>query len=676
LCGQNFIDGEIDALQNNFEIASVNPLYQMSECLLNNNQEWVIGFQVPFSRGETNYEFYVERHTSTRLETVGPTQKSCSVNLGMYRNILTVKGEDLTINQAFRLRNVVIDEAPLSGEGFASISEWDHNSIEYWVRGELIVSTNTLSYQCGWDTSPVSTEDGKKHMQLTLHYLAGGKNINVGKTCDFTITSQHQMSTQSEGVSMGLTFESWLTQYEPQVEQHGTPHFFFSEDGARVGLEVAFVLTYHNVPKEVSVGPWDSNCVGANTVPSAWEDFFLFDHLSEHCYGPRVVRIQPLHDHFCFGNTCSYVLFVQTTQVPFLDGNVDFSTCVISPTSEYGGGGISFTTFSQHCTGRDTLYACQASSLSQIRNDLGERIIVSVSGIAKKHQLNYEFGLVKSQRTDLQFEELKTLACTHPDPWKNFITGSLVGDTCDDAAPQSIVVEEDAPTCVYAYAKDVELTTSGTKGQTLIIWESIVVRPISSVSGHTLSSFSLKELESTNNIFIDTDDKEADFLDVFELFPRHYQKYGLKTHSSMSGVDGFCWDLQRFLHFYADLTSTQANVPYKLIEIDFTVEYKMNTPSVARRLLSQSPTNTTQHMSVEIQIPERLESMEIYVSVGHTKRSGYYFLTNTNIFIDLALILGTILILYGLYLVLFRKKRHVKSPTTKQTSITRFFKHL
>ena len=609
LCGPNFVDEEIDDFLTTFSMDAVDEQYQLSECFLDSGQNWHLSIQVPvFYQNGTTPGLYLEQHDPDGAFSNTDMNFECYIDL-----LALVESEhdlvitDHQVNSAVFIETLGVYDAPISEDDFGTIEEWDNNKISGWLRSSMSISVPHLYDICGWGGfDATGTESGVLYTELTARYLEGGNDVHVAKTCVFSVVNEVDISYEGR-TGLSISFNYWLSQYEPEVEAVGVPSVFY-QDG-QVGMEVALSLTYNHVPLQMTIGPFDD-------VSSLFEQYFVFDSETLACYNPHVSAIyadwratsgfldEDGTPSYCVDTRCRVVMYIRTDVVDVPDDGVDFSLCTVgSPSSTAR---LSLTVQSQQCDGRgDDLQDCEFSALQQIRTDLGEYISLTLSGLAKPQVLTYNFAAVTANTRSLSKRQLERTSCLQitavtEEPWVHLTTGLSDPEVCYDIAGEVCpgdycVTEEDGYICLYVYVKENELIEATYEGsQTEIIYDTVVLRPLS-LSGSDLPSFSYGDVDTDvypNNTVLDAE-MFVKHAQGIAMLPRGMDDFVVETSQTwdtdkvLSGVDGICWDSAELVRFYAELYGSSFE-PFKLLQVDFTVRYAY-TSSIedgTRRLLA------------------------------------------------------------------------------------------
>jgi hypothetical protein len=592
LCGSNFIDGEVEAIQLYNDLSVAKPEYQLSECKMNSAQQWQLSFQFPLH--DKSPGLYFTQSTQPTFDSVEQSDQ-CFLDL---EELLPVtdgslpwefSGNANIAGGTFFVNSLKLTEAPLSGQDFSAIEHWDQNTIQKWVHGTIHVSLPKLHDLCGWSHNSLDTSIFRAI--VTAHYVENKFNIQVGKTCDFNVVSEGTVSNSNSAV-VGLSLNSWLKQYRPSAEYFGRPFFFYENDGQSVGMEISILLTYRNINPLQTIGPVDVSSV-------------VFPALSERCYAPHVTKIRTGFfgndvGAFCEADECKYVIVLRTGAVS-TESSVDFSKCVLDPAEHTN---FQFTVLAQQC-GRQDLGDCDFVPAAQIRADVGETINIALSGVAKKYLLKYKFGAFTSYHQTMTVQRLLQATCyplclPEESPWFDLDKGDIDDDVCvseEKSVEQNI--DQSANVCTYVYVKDMGLVLKKPHVNELnleIIWDSVVVRPIG-LTKENLPSFSFSEIhsrqENVQNHILTTEERHT-----------HSQILSMKNvdSSEFSGVAGFCWDQLRFLYFYSSLYKNKIK-PFRKVYVDMDVRYTnhlQSSPTHMRNLL-ETTTDDTEHVTVEME---------------------------------------------------------------------------
>jgi len=627
LCGPNFIDGEIDSYLDTHTLDAIDERYQFSECSLDASQTWLISFQVPlFDFDGTDPSLYFEQHTDQVGFTNYNLNANCLLDLSLLIDQNGDEGlSDYSLNDAFYIDALQTFDTPLSGDDFASVDSWDNTTISGWLRGSVSVSLPHMYDHCGWGEMPVV--DNSYHTELTARYLQGGNDVHVTKTCVFSVVTEEFLSYEGR-TGLGISFNYWLDQYDPEVEAFGSPSIFYANSHA--GMEVAIALTYNNVPEHMSVGPLEES--------GAWGDFFVFDSDTTNCYAPYVASVTPdwrsteafLNDQnepaYCVGTSCRFVIYIRTDTAEVPEEGLDFAECILYSRNQIDNPQVSFTVLSNQCNGRsETLSECQAGALQTIRSDLGEYVSLNLYGTAAPQTLTYQFGAVSARNRELTKKQLERSSCVQltakdEEPWVKLATGLNDHGVCYDIAgevcPGEYCAEEvDGDVCLFTYVKEHELIDGVYSGSlTRIDVDSIVVYP-QSMNGTDLPSFSMGFVDSLDNTVLDDEYFLNLHTSAMTLLSRGMSTFSNDTDSwdsgfALSGMDGFCWDAAELVRFYAELQGSSFE-PFKYIHVDFIVRYDYDGTS-SRRLLSQLDIENEQLVGIDIDLSEIITDEFIY----------------------------------------------------------------
>ena len=640
LCGPNFVDEEIDDFMGTFTLDAIDVRYQISECFLDSSQKWHLSMQVPiYTHDASTPGLYLEQHDNS----VG--FDNTNMNTACYIDLLGILGDDTTVeeyqlNSAVDIRLIGLYATPLSGDDFSSIESWDNHTISSWLRASLYISIPHLYELCGW---PDIEEDmGVGTSELTARYLEGGVDVHVSKTCVFSVVVEEDMS-YNDRTGLSISFNCWLSQYDPELDALGVPTIFYTDGMA--GMEVALSLTYNHVPSTMTIGPFDED--------GSFAEFFVFDDLTLECYDPVVSMIYPdwretedyigdlPEPNYCVDNRCRVLIYIRTSVVSVPNSGLDFSGCILNPDNKEHEAHLSFTVKSQMCNGRGTdLSDCEFSALQQIREDLGEFVALSLTGVASSQVLTYNFAAVTAHTKELTKKQLERASCLqltakNENPWVKLTTGLNDPQVCYDIAGESCpgdycVSEVTDQVCLYVYVKEHDLIDVAYIGsQTQIIYETLIVRPIG-LDGSALPSFSYGDVDEQlhpNNTVLEMD-LFATHTEGISMMPRamealhHDGSTTWDIDKSLSGTDGICWDTQELVRFYASLQGS-AFRPFKLVEIEMTVHYVYDSEHASSRRLLSSDDEVIDEQSLVIE----MEIAESYLN-GLTGNVSYTNITN------------------------------------------------
>jgi len=650
LCGPNFVDDEIDGFLDTFSLDAVDEQYQLSECFVDASQNWHLSLQVPvYDQNGTSPGLYLEQHSSDGVFSNTNMNMDCYIDL---MGVLELDSgtsviSEYQVNSAVFIHSLGTYDAPISEDVFATIEYWDSNSVSGWLRASMSISIPHLYDQCGWESD---TEDGILHTELTARYLEGVNDVHVAKTCVFTIITEEDVSYE-ERTGMSISFNYWLSQYEPEVEAVGLPNIFYQDGEA--GMEIAVSLTYNYVPSQMSIGPFDDEVAD-------FAQFFHFDEDSINCYNPHIADIYAdwratsgfLDENgeptYCVDTRCRVIIYIRTDVVEVPTYGVDFSEC-LADNSDIDVARLSFTVKSQQCDGRgDDIVNCEFSALQQIRSDLGEYISLSLSGLANTQVLTYQFAAVTAHTKSLTKKQLERTSCVQltqvsDEPWVSLTTGLNDPQVCYDITGvecpgEYCITEESDNICLYAYVKENELIDSVYNGsQTQIMYDTIVIRPLS-LSGSALPSFSFDEVD--DSIYPDNTvlDSEMFALHVtgMNMMPRELYEYASESspiwdsERDMPGVDGICWNPAELVRFYATLQGSSFE-PFKLMQVDFTVRYAFaDSGDVGSRRLLGTEGSVVDEDSVTVEMDVEYSYLEILQYSNNVTDEGWVSSTDTD----------------------------------------------
>lgn len=600
-------DGVPARMVQNFDTENT---YLMGDCLLDDNHNWLLGFQMPLFRYQSSFPgLYF-----SPLPSPGLMHSECYIDL----QHLLIDNDWLvvnhTISSAVRVNNLEVHSIPLSWHEQAE--QWDSGVTKGWLRGVVNVSITHIANACEWSSTDVIPG------AITAHYLEGGVPVGVVRTCNFAMVQDINTSVGLDIVSTSNSHAETsdsIYQFDPDVEVVGVPNMFYVD--SKVGMEVVLRLVYRNVPTHMTVGPFDAS--------GAYVPYIVIRPPSMECYRPRIVRVSPdwayPHQHtpprYCEGTICRVLIYLRTEVVGISFGKtVDFSQCITTDGdhSRCRGAQITLDVHAQKCLGRDDLYSCSDAYRASEWEGVGKSITLRLSGLAEPQRIQYTFGGITAPCRYLTRDELFYKSCTQPvvggRPWMHFETGLRDYDTCLNITHPTpgvgcAVTSEGGHACVYAYVQD-RVLFDGLGGRTLIDHDSIVIVPRSTCD-KPLPSFgpsptSRRNLEHT----VLRGTVLAAYLKSISMFSRGMSEMAPEDAlvwdipANFTGVDGMCWDIGRLVQFYVDLQGHSFE-PFQSFDVSFSVEYQQHQSAATRRNLAdkrQGVERNTQDITIAVNI--------------------------------------------------------------------------
>jgi cysteine-rich repeat protein len=552
--GTNYIDPtesvELDKIHYTDDI--------FGSCLINTRMDWIVEYVIS-ETSNANKGFFVELHDAVTTP------------------MFSVEMDD----KCYFETDTNVMENGIFAVKFKTMSDGTK---------QIYINVPTLYGLCGWGEY---TDTEMKNSKLTIHYLEEYRSVHIAKTCEFDVINSQILNYDSEAANFfGITYDTWLKQYDPQITTFGDPFVFLDSDG-RPGIQMAIRLTYHHVSSGRLVGPVGTNGAVDGTVSvidkysTCSENFFLYS-IQPVWTGASTALCNTKEDGT---RSCSYIITIRTDT---RETDWDFQFCPEGDKENT----IRFTIIANNC--RDTnnkINSCETTAVQKLYPKRGEQITVAVSGLFSEFTTRLSFGVFALNNVIISdMNALMVASCTQVPyigelPW---IDNLGKDDTlrCVDVRNEHYkdLVERTSTessgnyVCVYIYNKDYE-SVSNPSFHTEIQWDSVILTPLSAIDGVPLGSITpaggSDRTISEESIYVST------------RYTDHNISVKWDANRTLPGVDAFCLNEKNFVREYSKAYPNN-NIPFK--SISFTTEVRWLTTVPTRRLLESKPNSISENI--------------------------------------------------------------------------------